>query len=342
MIPDKQLQQIKEELDNCKKPIFLFHDDPDGLASFLLLYRYKREGRGVPIKAAPRLNLFFAQKVNEFGADKVFVLDIAEIEDSFYDNVKVPIVWIDHHDVKDVGKRIKYFNPRVQDPDEYSPVAYWCYRVVDQDMWIAAVGCVGDNFLPPFIDQLIEKYPYLLKKPFGNLEKIKYGTPLGKLNDIFSLLLKGPTSKVMNCIKILTRVDQPTELLKGESSRASYILKHYKKIREAYDEILKEADNVKPAGKLYVFIYKSGKISVTKDLANELAYKYPKKLVIVGREKSGEIKMSLRYDQKSLPPILEKILVGLKGYGGGHPTTCGACIAVDDFPEFLKRLENEI
>ncbi|MBW3018031.1 hypothetical protein KY325_02640, partial [Candidatus Woesearchaeota archaeon] len=124
MIPDKQLQQIKEELDNCKKPIFLFHDDPDGLASFLLLYRYKREGRGVPIKAAPRLNLFFAQKVNEFGADKVFVLDIAEIEDSFYDNVKVPIVWIDHHDVKDVGKRIKYFNPRVQDPDEYSPVAY--------------------------------------------------------------------------------------------------------------------------------------------------------------------------------------------------------------------------
>ncbi|MBD3259624.1 hypothetical protein GF371_03245, partial [Candidatus Woesearchaeota archaeon] len=95
MIPKKQIQQIKEELDNCKKPIFLFHDDPDGLASFLLLYRYKGEGKGIPIKAAPRLNLFFAKKVNEYNADKVFVLDIADIEPSFYDNVKVPVIWVD-------------------------------------------------------------------------------------------------------------------------------------------------------------------------------------------------------------------------------------------------------
>ncbi|MBD3259300.1 hypothetical protein GF371_01575, partial [Candidatus Woesearchaeota archaeon] len=249
---------------------------------------------------------------------------------------------VDHHEVKEAGKKTKYFNPRVQDPEEYSPVAYWCYKVVETDIWIAAVGCIGDNFLPPFLDELAEKYPFLVKKPYGSLEKIKYHSKLGKLNDIFSLILKGPTSKVMNCVKILTRIDNPEELLKGKTSRAGYVLKHYKKIRDAYDEILDESKKVKPSDNMYVFIYKSSKISVTKDLANELAYKYPKKLVIVGREKSGEIKMSLRYDVKPLPPILEKALSGLKGYGGGHPTTCGACVAVEDFEEFLNRLKKEV
>mgnify|MGYP001603039156 CR=1 FL=1 len=30
---------IFDELTNCQRPLFLFHDDPDGLASFLLFYR---------------------------------------------------------------------------------------------------------------------------------------------------------------------------------------------------------------------------------------------------------------------------------------------------------------
>jgi hypothetical protein len=339
MIPKKQLAQIKEELNNCKKPLFLFHDDPDGLASFLLLYRYKHEGKGIPVKAAPKLNLFFAQKVQEFQPDKVFVLDIAEIEDSFYKNVNVPIIWIDHHEVRDVGPKVKYFNPRIENPDEYSPVSYWCYEAVKQDSWIAAIGCIGDNYNPYFMETVCQKYPYLLEKPIDNLEKIKFHSPLGKLMDIFASILKGPTSQVLSCVKILTRVSTPDELLKGETSRARFILKHYKKIRKAYDELLDEAMKIKPKGKLFVFIYKSGKISVTKNLADELAYRFPDKLVIVGREKSGEVKMSLRYDRKSLPPILEKALIGIQGYGGGHETACGSCVAVEDFDRFLENLE---
>ena len=45
MLTEKQLKQIKDELDNCQKPLFLFDDDPDGLSSFLVLYRYKKEGK---------------------------------------------------------------------------------------------------------------------------------------------------------------------------------------------------------------------------------------------------------------------------------------------------------
>ena len=140
----------------------------------------------------------------------------------------------------------------------------------------------------------------------------------------------------------MTRISSPDELLKGETSRSRFVLKHYEKIRKSYDEVLDEAMKVKPKGKLFVFIYKSGKVSVTKNLADELAYKFPDKLVIVGREKSGEVKMSLRYDQGHLPEILEKALVGIQGSGGGHETACGCCVDAEDFDRFQENIENEL
>ena len=35
MLTPTEVAKIKEELLTCKRPLFLFHDDPDGLASFL-------------------------------------------------------------------------------------------------------------------------------------------------------------------------------------------------------------------------------------------------------------------------------------------------------------------
>lgn len=86
------LKQIKEELDNCKRPLFFFHDDTDGLASFLLLYRYKQEGRGVVVKYSTGLDETFVRKVDEYQPDKVFITDFHQMEDVFKEKVKVPIV----------------------------------------------------------------------------------------------------------------------------------------------------------------------------------------------------------------------------------------------------------
>ena len=54
MLTQNQINEIREELDNCARPIFLYDDDQDGLCSFLLLYRYKREGKGMIIKTTPK------------------------------------------------------------------------------------------------------------------------------------------------------------------------------------------------------------------------------------------------------------------------------------------------
>ncbi|MCK4669755.1 MAG: hypothetical protein KAT43_01020 [Nanoarchaeota archaeon] len=342
MISEKQLKDIKDELDHCKKPIFFFHDDPDGLCSFLLMYKYKREGKGIVVKAIPEMNAFFAKKATEYSADKIFVLDIARINDSFYNSVNVPIVWIDHHDPQEHPAKVKYYNPRIQDPDEYSPVAYWVYKALKEFEWIAAAGCIGDFFYPPFIDKVKKQYPDLVPKEVDNITTLKYDTKLGRIVRIYAFIMKGGTSMVMNCVKILTRMDDPRELLEGQTSRARYVKKHFDRIEKAYDELLKDALKQKKRKKLFVYTYEESKISLTKDLADELAARFPNKFVIVGREKSGEVKMSLRYSQKPIPQILKKALAGLQGYGAGHANAGGSCVSIEDFDIFLKRIEEEL
>src|SRR3989344_1279809 len=92
-----EIQQIREHLDNCKNPLFFFDDDQDGLCSFLQLYRYKGEGNGVIVKTTPKITPLFLRKVAEYSPDKIFILDIAVVEQEFINEAKVPIVWIDHH-----------------------------------------------------------------------------------------------------------------------------------------------------------------------------------------------------------------------------------------------------
>ena len=77
MLADKEVAKIKDALISHTKPFFLFHDDPDGLASFLLLYRFVKEGRGYVVKARPQITKDYVKKIEDYGADIVFILDIA-------------------------------------------------------------------------------------------------------------------------------------------------------------------------------------------------------------------------------------------------------------------------
>ena len=52
----KFFEDIRKELETTSRPLYFFDDDPDGLASFLLLYRFIGEGKGVIVKAGPTLD----------------------------------------------------------------------------------------------------------------------------------------------------------------------------------------------------------------------------------------------------------------------------------------------
>ena len=115
----------------------------------------------------------------------------------------------------------------------------------------------------------------------------------------------------------------------------------FEKINQMYEEILKQAKKGITKSKVLLFSYPSTKWSFTANLANELIANYPKKVVIIARKNSGEMKCSLRAQFK-IVDALEKSLVGLNGHGGGHPNACGAVIKEEDWETFLKKFKEEV
>jgi len=339
-LDSKDIDKIKEELMNSKRPLFFFHDDQDGLCSFLLLYRLIKEGKGIVVKSVPKLDEKFVMKVKEYDPDKIFILDIAMVEQDFVDKVNVPIIWIDHHEPQTING-VKIFNPRIKNKKDNTPVTYTCYQVAKNDLWIAAIGCIGDWFLPDFFDEFKEKYPDLVKNSIKNPGDILFTTEIGKLAKIFSFVLKGKTKEAEKCFKILTRIETPCEILKQETSKGRFIYKRFEKINFLYENLLEDALKKASKDKIIRFIYEESKTSFSGDLANELLYRFPDKFIIVGREKAGEIRMSLRYN-KTLLFILKKALEGIEGYGGGHEYACGANVKKEDFDLFIKRIREEI
>ncbi|MFH1641499.1 MAG: DHH family phosphoesterase [Nanoarchaeota archaeon] len=340
-LTEDQIIKIKEELDNCTNPLYFFHDDPDGVSSFLLFYRYKKEGNGVIVKRSrPQVDEQFISKVNEYAPDKIFILDLAIVDQGFIDNVKVPVIWIDHHQPIKLDN-VQIFNPRLNNPDNSEPVTYLCYQVVKQDLWIAAVGCIGDWYYPDFIDKFSEDYPNLLKIKSTDPGDILFNTKLGTLVKIFSFILKGKTSNVKKAFKVLTRIENPYEILDQKSSQGRFIYNKYSKINKQYIEIIDEAKKQNSDDKILVYTYSDDKMSFVGDIANELMHLFKTKLIIVGRKKDDEVKMSLRYGSMLLPKLI-KALEGVEGYGGGHEYACGANVKTKDFDRFVQNLRDQL
>jgi single-stranded DNA-specific DHH superfamily exonuclease len=340
MLTEKQYAQIKEELDNCQNPLYFFDDDPDGLCAFLLLYRHKKEGHGFVVKTHPKLDIRSAPKIEQFDADKVFILDVALVDQDFIDASKVPVIWIDHHGPNE-RDNVKYFNPRMTKKDINIPTTYMCYKVSKKDLWIAMLGCIADYYMPDFADEFKKQYPDLMnneKEP----EEIYFNTKLGKLIKTFAFCLKGKTSDVLKNIKVLTRIESPYEILNQDTAQGKFIVKNTKKTEKIYNELLENGVKCATKDKLLVYIYPDDKMSLTGEVSNELLYKFPDKIIIVGRKKNGEVKMSLRSKKINLQPILEKALSGLEGYGGGHEYACGANVKEIDFNEFVDRIRKNL
>ncbi|MBW2972450.1 DHH family phosphoesterase [Candidatus Woesearchaeota archaeon] len=347
MLTKKQYSQILDELDNCNRPLYFFHDDSDGLASFLLLYRYKKEGKGVCVKSHPKVDSRFFKVTQEYAPDKIFILDLAILEQDFVDEFRnIPIIWIDHHSPT-IIEGVKYFNPRVENVNDITCVAHHCYNVVREhspdDIWIAAAGIIGDWQLSTVTEEFSRKFPDLLPASIKRPEVALFDSPFSKVIKILNFILKGATQEVMKCVKILTRIDSPMELLNADTSRAKYIVKRFERIDEMYGKLLAYAVKMVSKSRLLVVMYKENKMSFTGELSNELLYRYPDKVILVAREKSGEMKCSLRTSPGlNLPEVIGKALDGVDGYGGGHEYACGACVKVDDFERFVKQIRESI
>ena len=346
----KQFKEIREHLDNCTNPLFFFDDDQDGLCAFLLLYRYKKEGHGIVVKTSTRLGELFSRKVKEYNPDKVFILDVAATDCEFLEKVKVPVVWVDHHGQSKI-ENAHYYNPRISKAKDNHPTSFMCYNVVKQELkasdteyhiylWLAALGAVADWFIPKYLKEFMKEYPGIIEGFSKNPGDIIYNSKLGKLIRIFSFILKGKHTDVMKSVKILTRIGSPYEILDQKTPEGKYIYKRYEEVNEVYEPLLKDALATieKSKEKLAVYAYNDDKSAFTSDISNEAIYRFPGKIALIAREKNDEMKCSMRSSKANLIPVIEKALIGLNGFGGGHEHACGLNIKKHDFEEFVRRV----
>ena len=341
MLTEEEISLLRKELETARNPFFIYDGDGDGLSSFLLLYHLSNEGKGLISKASPSVNVSYLRKVEELDPDKIFILDVPMVDQEFIDQAKRPIFWLDHHGPYKRTK-IKYFNPKLKDPEAYFPTTAMSYQVNarDEDLWIATIGCLADWYMPKFINKFIKVYPHLLPQKEDLVTTI-YERPIGKLVKMFFFLLKGPSSEVRKSVKILTRIKSPDEILNQETSQGKFLYKRFEKINEKYEELLATAKKSVTRSKVVLFYYTDQHWSFTANLANELTARYPKKVIIIARKKSGEMKCSLR-GQTPILPALNQALVGVNGYGGGHPNACGAVIKEEDWERFLASFKEAL
>ncbi len=334
MLTEQQINEIRIALEQAKNPLFFFDDDTDGLSSFLLLYRKYKKGHGIPVKAPQTEENLYLSKIQAYDPDLVVVLDRPVLVQSLLDKIQVPLLWIDHHEPLE-RQGVKYYNPMILTKGDNRPTSYWCYQVVQQDLWIAMVGIIGDWYIPEFVKDF--EYKELLGKA-KTPPDVLFETEFGKLIKIFNFSLKGRMPDVKKQIAALMKIENPMEILQQATPRGKFIYHHFEKINHYYEEILLDALHGKGKDNVYVFTYPSTQHSFTGTLSNELLHRREEKVLIIAREKDGEMRVSIRGKKTSILSLVKKALEKTGGTGGGHDMACGANVKKEKFPIFVEEL----
>jgi single-stranded DNA-specific DHH superfamily exonuclease len=348
MLTKEQIQEIRGHLEKAINPVFFFDNDVDGLCSFLLLQRFIGRGRGIPIKSYPGLDKNYFKRVEELGADYIFVLDKPVIADDFIELVKqhnLPLVIIDHHPSELKNKGIEFFYNTYETSGNLEPTSYLTYKISGkkEEQWLAALGCIADCYLPDFIDDFKKENPELLSGKNKTAFDIYYNTEFGRIARILAFGLLDKTSNVVLMLRFLMKVKNIHDLTQENLSTRSFLFR-FEYINEKYQKLLKKAEaQVKEdkKNKLLFFSY-SGDMSISQELSNELSYRYPKKVVVVSYSSSGKANISIRGDI-NVRDLFLKAIADIEGAtGGGHEHSCGGRVPADSIAKFKENLIREM
>lgn len=345
MLSEAEIKTIRTHLEKAQNPLFFFDNDTDGLCSFLLLRRFIDRGKGIAIKSFPDLNASYARKIHELKPDYIFILDKPVVSEGFLREVKesnLQLVWIDHHDVPfpnlEQFPEVFYFNSMRNEKPSSEPVTYWAYKIAGkkEDLWLALAGCIGDGYLPEFSEDAEKKYPELWRKVDSAFEGL-YRTEIGKIARILSFSLKDRTSNVVNMMKTMFKANAGDVL---QESRKNMMLERFVQINSKYEKIVEKAKMNVSRGKLLYFQY-GGDLSISAEIANELSFLFPDKIIVVAYISGTKANLSLR--GKGIREIMLRAIEGIENArGGGHKDSTGGQMNVEDLPRFKENIERLI
>lgn len=342
MLTQEQLKSFREALETCSNPVFFFDNDVDGLAAFLILRKFCGKGRGVAIKSYPSLGHQYIRKLDEFNPDIIFVLDKNSISNEFIEAAKeksLRIFWLDHHPkpVESDDAIIDYFNPLENLPKDNHPTAYWAYQIVKNKeyAWIAMIGCIWDWFVPEFAEEFSKENPELFQYT-QNAARALYETPMGKITRILAFALKDKTSAIVRMIKILLEVNTPNQV-NEENKKIHPVFKRYNQINNKYQKLLQRGQEIASRSSKLLFFQYGGELSLSSDLANELFYKYPEKIVVVTYIHMNKVNCSMR-GLIDVRDLIKKALYGIESSSGGHENAVGATFQAQDLRRFRSNI----
>lgn len=337
MLSKKEIQQIRDSLENSQNPLFFFDNDVDGFCSFIILQKAIGRGKGVAIKSFPELDKTYLRKVEELNPDHVFILDKPQVSKEFIEGVlekSIPLTWIDHHGVeleKETKESLNYFNsfPTCE------PTTYLAYKIFErkQDQWLAVTGCIGDNFMPEFAKDYSKENKEFLsttKSPFDCM----YKTEIGKITSMINFGLKDTVTNVLHMIRLFIKANNPIDIL-DENHETKHLHQKYDQLIKHMNILLKKRVNV---GKNLILLEYAGETSMSSELANKLQFENPDKHVLVIYKKQDVGNISIR-GKKAKEHLLKSIKDILGATGGGHEEACGARVPTEDLEQFKSNFE---
>jgi single-stranded DNA-specific DHH superfamily exonuclease len=330
------IRKIKESVKKASNPLFIFDNDPDGLCSFLILYRKFQKGEFKCATSAPHDMEFYERAIELNSPDLLIFLDRPFLAQSFVDNCEIPIIWIDHHPQIFI-KKVLYLNSR--NYGSKAPASFLSYKIARQDKFISALGCVADWYVPRFIEEIRKKHPEML----GNAKKpgeILFKTRFGELVRLLSFNLVGEEKEMERSLKILINLKDFSSILDC-GKETEYLCEKYRKINSKYQKLLEKAKQNISEDVLILFTY-SSKTSLSGELSDELMFNNPEKAVIIARKYKQDYKMSIRSMKFNVQEAATNAMKGLRGVCGGHEHACGANIYYKDFEKFVNDFRQNI
>ncbi|NJL43864.1 MAG: DHH family phosphoesterase [Nitrosarchaeum sp.] len=208
---------------------------------------------------------------------------------------------------------------------------------------------MSDWHLTSVTDAFAKAHPELLSPRIKNPATALYDTRLGSLSRIISFALKGKVADFLTCIKILSRIENPYEILDQVTPRGKYVRKRAERLEKEYQEALASALATPIHKHVLHYHYKEHTASITAELSNELLHRKPRAVILVSRDVEGITRLSLRipqglHDRYGIqgPALLERAYLGTQGSGGGHPLACGGHIPTEQFPTALAQLQDAV
>jgi len=348
MLNEKQINEIREHLEKAQNPVFFYDNDADGFSSFILLRKFIGRGKGVVVKSYPDLDLRYLRRIQEFNSDYVFILDKPEVSKEFLaeiDKIQIPVVWIDHHEIKNKDEynefsNVHIYNPTLNLEKSSEPVTYLAYKITGkkENAWLALAGCVADHYMPEFADEVKEEYPDLWKKGIEKPFDVYYKTEIGRIAQSINFGLKDSITNVTAMQNFFINCNSTRDVF-SESNKNKAFLSKIDEINKKYRRLIERSEQEK--SKKIIFFEYSGELSINSEIANEIHYFNPEKYIIVAYKKGTITNFSIRGD--NVLKILNKILINFKdSSGGGHRDAVGGRIKTEDLERFKEEFCKEL